>query len=96
MTPAGAKYWRYKFRIRLGAVRKEKRLALGVYREVSLNKAREDHALARRQVASGEDPTQLKRKQHREKESVRVHRDLAALFGRCIFGPKKESVISRY
>ena len=68
VTPAGAKYWRYKFRIRLGAVRKEKRLALGVYPEVSLKKAREDHAVARRQVAGGGDPTQLRRQQRIEKE----------------------------
>ena len=68
VTPAGAKYWRYKFRIKVGAARKEKRLALGVYPEVGLKRAREDHARARRQVANGEDPTQLRRQQRIEKE----------------------------
>jgi hypothetical protein len=31
ITPTGRKYWRYKFRVRVGDARKEKRLALGVY-----------------------------------------------------------------
>ena len=36
VSPKGQKYWRYKFRINVGGARKEKRLAIGVYPEVSL------------------------------------------------------------
>jgi len=36
ITPKGRKYWRFKYRF----AKKEKRLALGVYPEVSLKEAR--------------------------------------------------------
>ena len=61
ITPTGRKYWRYKFRVRQGDVRKEKRLALGVYPAVSLKQARLAHATAKLQVANGDDPTTIKR-----------------------------------
>ncbi len=52
ITPAGGKLWRYKYRF--GG--KEKRLALGVYPEVSLKDARERHFQARKQLSDGTDP----------------------------------------
>jgi integrase len=52
VTPTKAKYWRLKYR--LGG--KEKRLALGVYPEVTLAAARAKRDDARRQLASGVDP----------------------------------------
>ena len=61
VTPTGRKYWRYKFRVRIGDVRKEKRLALGVYPGVSLKQARLAHASAKLQVANGDDPTTIRR-----------------------------------
>ena len=61
ITPTGRKYWRYKFRVRMGDARKEKRLALGVYPAVSLKQARLAHASAKLQVANGDDPTTIKR-----------------------------------
>ncbi|MEC8436902.1 MAG: Arm DNA-binding domain-containing protein, partial [Pseudomonadota bacterium] len=61
ITPTGRKYWRYKFRVRQGDVRKEKRLALGVYPDVGLKQARLAHARAKLQVANGDDPTTIKR-----------------------------------
>ena len=57
VTAAGGKYWRWKYRY--GG--KEKRLALGVYPEVSLAQAREGRDGARKTLAAGDDPGQLKR-----------------------------------
>ncbi len=56
INPNGSKYWRLKFRI--GG--KEKRLALGVYPEVTLADAREKRAGARKMLASGIDPSAAK------------------------------------
>ena len=57
VTAAGGKYWRMKYR----HVGKEKRLALGVYPDVSLADARKRRDKAREALAAGEDPGQLKR-----------------------------------
>lgn len=57
VTAAGGKYWRWKYRY--GG--KEKRLALGVYPEVTLAQAREARDEARKALAAGKDPGQLKR-----------------------------------
>ena len=57
VMPNGSKYWRCKYRF--GG--KEKRLALGVYPEVSLKDARDRRADARMQLASGIDPSAAKR-----------------------------------
>ena len=57
VTAAGGKYWRWKYRH--GG--KEKRLALGVYPEVSLAQAREARDDARKVLKAGTDPGQLRR-----------------------------------
>ena len=57
VTAAGGKYWRWKYRY--GG--KEKRLALGVYPDVTLAQAREARDEARKALAGGYDPGQLKR-----------------------------------
>lgn len=54
IAPAGGKYWRLKYRF--GGT--EKRLALGVYPDVPLAKARERRDEARRLLADGIDPSQ--------------------------------------
>src|SRR4051812_39100974 len=54
VSPAGGKWWRYKYRFES----KEKRLSLGVYPDVNLKTARERHSEARRQLANGIDPSQ--------------------------------------
>jgi integrase len=56
VTPAG-KYWRWKYRY----AGKEKRLALGVYPEVTLAQAREARDEARKLLKDGTDPGQLRR-----------------------------------
>lgn len=57
INPNGGKYWRLKYRF----AGKEKRLALGVYPEVSLGKAREKQDQARKLLANGIDPSQAKK-----------------------------------
>jgi integrase len=57
VMPTGAKYWRMKYR----HVGKEKRLALGVYPEVSLKDARAKRDAARSQLADGIDPSAQKK-----------------------------------
>ena len=52
VMPNGSKYWRLKYRF----AGKEKRLALGVYPEVSLKAARDKRDEARRQLRDGSDP----------------------------------------
>lgn len=56
-TPTTGRYWRWKFRH--GG--KEKRMAFGVYPEVSLKEARGRLADARAVLATGADPMQVKR-----------------------------------
>lgn len=52
IMPNGSRYWRLKYRI----AGKEKRLALGVYPDVSLSDARDRREQARKQIANGIDP----------------------------------------
>ena len=54
ITVAGAKSWRWKYRVS----GKEKLLTLGLYPDVSLAKAREAREDARRLLASGVDPSE--------------------------------------
>ncbi len=54
VAPSGSKWWRLKYRI--GG--KEKRLALGVYPDVSLKAARERRDEARKLIANGVDPSE--------------------------------------
>jgi integrase len=57
VSSVGGKYWRFKYRF----AGKEKRLALGVYPEIGLSDARERHREARKALALGNDPGELKR-----------------------------------
>lgn len=52
VTPAGGKYWRYKFRF----ANKESRLTLGRYPDTSISEARLRLAEARSKVYEGQDP----------------------------------------
>jgi len=61
VTPSGSKYWRLKYHF--GA--KEKLLALGVYPDVGLGDARERRAQARKALAAGNDPGEVKREAKR-------------------------------
>ncbi|WP_175786905.1 tyrosine-type recombinase/integrase [Burkholderia anthina] len=57
ITPAGQRYWRLKYRYQ----GKEKLLALGVYPEVSLAKARKLRDEAREKLAENVDPSDAKK-----------------------------------
>lgn len=57
ITPAGGRYWRLKYRH--GG--KEKRLAFGVYPDVSLKTARERREAARSLIERGEDPGEARK-----------------------------------
>lgn len=57
ITVAGAKSWRWKYRV----AGKEKLLTLGLYPDVSLAKAREAREDARRLLASGVDPSEQRK-----------------------------------
>ncbi|MBT2866541.1 integrase arm-type DNA-binding domain-containing protein [Chromobacterium violaceum] len=63
VMPNGSKYWRLKYRID----GKEKRLALGVYPEVSLAEAREKRDQARKLLSEGTDPSEAKKQEKRER-----------------------------
>lgn len=64
VMPGGAKYWRLKYRF----AGKEKRLALGVYPEVSLAEARSKREQARKQIAEGEDPSLVRRQKNHQQQ----------------------------
>jgi integrase len=62
IMPNGSKYWRLKYRIKVDGVLKEKRLALGVYPEISLKDARDRRDEAKRLLEHGKDPSLEKQK----------------------------------
>ncbi|MBW8365803.1 MAG: integrase arm-type DNA-binding domain-containing protein [Rhizobium sp.] len=62
--PNGSKYWRLKYRY----AGKEKRLALGVYPDVTLKEARNRRDAARKLLADGTDPGQAKQAEKRERK----------------------------
>lgn len=57
VTPKGSKLWRFKYRF--GG--KEKLLSLGVFPEISLKDARARHQEARKHLAQGIDPSEVKK-----------------------------------
>lgn len=61
VTPTGGRLWRLKYR----HVGKEKQLALGSYPEVSLADAREKRDAARKQIAAGIDPGEVRKAEKR-------------------------------
>jgi integrase len=63
ITPAGGRYWRLKYR----HLTKEKRLALGVYPEVSLKDARDKAVVARKAIHAGIDPSAARQAEKQKK-----------------------------
>ena len=62
VMPNGSKYWRLKYRF----MGKEKRLALGVYPDITLAEARERRGEARKLLAHDTDPGAVKQSQKRQ------------------------------
>jgi integrase len=65
ISPSGGKWWRWKYRF----AKKEKRLSLGVYPDVTLKMARERCQECRTQLADGFDPAQLRKDKQLKLES---------------------------
>ena len=72
--PNGSRYWRLRYRFQ----GKEKMLALGVYPEISLSEARELRDAARKLIAEGTDPAEMKRR--KKQENIRTFEDVAVLW----------------
>lgn len=69
LVKAGGKYWRMDYRF----AGKRKTLALGIYPEVSLAKARQRREKAREQLADGIDPSTAKRQEKQAKANAAAH-----------------------
>lgn len=67
VNPTGSRYWRMKYRY----AGKEKLLSIGVYPEVSLAEARDKRNEAKRLLAAGDDPSEVK-------QAIKEARSLAA------------------
>lgn len=74
----GSRYWRLKYRID----GKEKLLALGVYPDVSLAHARAKRDEARKGIAGGIDPLELKKEQKAERVVRRTTQKAAQVLNR--------------
>lgn len=57
VLPTGSKYWRYDYSFN----KKRNTLALGIFPDISLADARKAHQKAREVLASGQDPSDLKK-----------------------------------
>jgi integrase len=62
VNPDGRRYWRFNYRYR----DKQKTMAFGVYPDVGLADARAKRDAARKLVAAGEDPMEVRRRRDRE------------------------------
>lgn len=68
IMPNGSKYWRMKYRIKADGKLKEKRIAFGVYPEISLKEADEQCTEARKLLDKNLDPLAAKRQAKRDAE----------------------------
>ena len=69
VNPNGSRLWRLKYRVD----GREKLLAIGAYPDVSLARARERRDEARKVIASGGDPSALKRQAHKEAKAAETN-----------------------
>jgi integrase len=63
ISPSGGKWWRYKYRFD----GKESRLSLGTYPDIGLKEARERHAIERKKLANGINPSASRKADKAEK-----------------------------
>ena len=77
VRPTGQKAWLYRYRL-FGRVEK---LSIGTYSDVSLAEARDRHFEARKLVAAGKSPSQLKQaEKHRLSDELQTVRGLAKAY----------------
>ncbi|EBQ9796990.1 integrase [Salmonella enterica subsp. enterica serovar Kottbus] len=74
VNPNGSRYWRMKYRY----AGKEKLLSIGVYPEVTLAEARDKRTEAKRMLAAGDDPSEVKQAA-REAKSLAVNNSFELL-----------------
>lgn len=90
VMPTGARYWRLKYRF-AGAPRM---MGLGVYPEVSLAEAREARDAARKQLASGVDPSMQRRVDKMQRE-LAIENSIEAI-GNAWFAEKEPTWVADY
>jgi integrase len=59
ISPSGGKWWRFKYRW----LAKEQLLSLGTYPDISLSEARSRHAQARKTLAAGQNPNDIRKEE---------------------------------
>lgn len=74
VNPNGSRYWRMKYRY----AGKEKLLSIGVYPDVTLAEARDKRTEAKRMLAAGDDPSEVKQAA-REAKSLAVNNSFELL-----------------
>lgn len=72
VRPTGAKYWRLKYRY--GG--KEKRIALGVYPDISLAEAREKKDLAKQQLKADIDPSAIRKEEKKNRPKPQSNQNI--------------------
>ena len=68
VAPSGGKWWRLKYRF----LRKDKRLALGVYPDVGLIEARDGRDAAKQLLKRGIDPSAVRREEKARETAERL------------------------
>ncbi|HEX9020902.1 MAG TPA: integrase arm-type DNA-binding domain-containing protein, partial [Nitrospirota bacterium] len=84
VSPSGGKLWRFKYRF--GG--KEKILAFGKYPEITLADARQKREAARRQIANGIDPGEVRKAQKLAKDSNETNFEVVAREWHEKFSPR--------
>ncbi|MFM0141287.1 Arm DNA-binding domain-containing protein [Paraburkholderia sp. RL18-085-BIA-A] len=74
--PSGGKYWRVKYRV--GG--REKRLALGVFPDVTVSEARKRRDEARKLLVAGIDPAELRKEERIAQRDEQDRREAAMRF----------------
>lgn len=66
ISPSGGKWWRFKYRFE----GKESRISLGTYPEIGLKEARNSHAIERKKLANGINPSESRKTHKKNKEII--------------------------
>ncbi len=91
ITPTNRRYWRMKYR----HAGKEKRLALGVYPEVTLAEARQRRDAARSAIRDGRDPS-AERRSERQQAKLSADNSFAAIAREWLASQKKKLATITY
>lgn len=90
VSPNGSKYWRLKYR-HLG---RERRLAFGVYPEVSLSEARDKRMEARKLIRNDIDPGQ--HRQDKRRKAIEESQNTFEAIAKLWFDHKSKGLSTRY